>query len=217
MCRIAICTKSRMTKNVFMQSWESNPDGAGYAFYKGGKIQAIKGMMRKDVAHKIYRDIPLPHIAHFRIGTGGGTMPSLTHPFLCLEDSPSFKTYSGDIPLLFHNGIVSGWTDIAMSHWAHIGKMPAGPWNDSRLVATMIARIPQPQYVEYLKHVVGDNKFAIMFRDRICRVGNFYGEGGILYSDITPHELSEWQSRTEPETSTVITVNGNEKIARCIL
>ena len=140
MCVIGSIGKRKITKDVFMNCWESNSDGFGMAWREKGKLMSMKGFMNKKDAWKAYREIPnVEHIIHFRIGTSGGICRSLTHPFLVTDLSDNVSSYKGTDALFFHNGIYSGWAEEAVKLFIATRLLPVGPLSDTRFLAMRIA------------------------------------------------------------------------------
>lgn len=104
-------------KKTLKRCFETNPDGAGYAYTHEGYIHVRRGLMTFNDFYKAFiksmksRDISRDCVViHFRIKTNGTISPENTHPFLItnseadIAGSLSYKTKS---PVLFHNGMIS--------------------------------------------------------------------------------------------------------------
>lgn len=98
MC-IAILKPAGITllPDTLKNSWDSNPDGAGFMYAEDGKVVVVKGLMTFDDFLAAYE----PHkekqcVLHFRIATHGGTTPENTHPFAV-----------SDTLGMVHNGIIN--------------------------------------------------------------------------------------------------------------
>lgn len=81
--------------------WESNPDGAGFAYVKDGSVVVEKGFMKLKDFMSNYRECSKanrssPFIIHFRIRSLGSKEKDNTHPFII------------DGGALIHNGTISG-------------------------------------------------------------------------------------------------------------
>ncbi len=113
--------KKKVTDEMIDKMWKSNGDGAGLAYIKKGKVVVQKGFMTKDEFKARYASLnTFPHALHFRIGTHGGNVPMLTHPFPC-DGSGNALRYKAD-SVLFHNGIVSDHLNLLFSLAGAIGK-----------------------------------------------------------------------------------------------
>lgn len=98
------------------ESWDSNPDGAGFAFnLDKGKVKILKGFMNYDSfkksfdAHNKKYDFKNRGVLiHFRIQTHGGVCPECTHPFPLIDDEGALKKSEiiSDYAVI-HNGIIS--------------------------------------------------------------------------------------------------------------
>ena len=101
MC-IALTKKEGTTidKDILLNCYNSNPDGAGFGFIDNEEIHIKKGYFNFD---KFYRDyVEFEHknlLIHFRIKTHGDICEELTHPFI-VDDSL----------IMIHNGIISETT-----------------------------------------------------------------------------------------------------------
>lgn len=111
-----ICVKKRgidlPTENQIRTMFRRNPHGSGYMFLnKKNEVEVHKGFMnveellRSLKEDKITKDDVI--IYHFRIGTQGGNIPELTHPYPYTNDYKNcflldFTTCLG----IAHNGII---------------------------------------------------------------------------------------------------------------
>jgi predicted glutamine amidotransferase len=101
--------------------WNSNPDGAGFAYALNNKVHVEKGFMTLKALQnglaglekrlKSQVNMTLDEVAllvHFRITTHGGTSPELTHPFPITRDTAYMLStdYKADV-VIAHNGIIS--------------------------------------------------------------------------------------------------------------
>jgi len=185
MCKIAVCFKRHMNKDEFEACWRSNDDGMGYGFLKDGKLNAKKGFMIEDAAWGEYRMIPIPHVVHFRTSTAGGIAEELTHPFLCTFESPVFKEIVTEDPILFHNGCIRNWENLARCFWT-LGKGGMGNYSDSRLLATLIGDMDFLSMRRTLRMALDWDKFVLMKPGKICMIGDFEKYRDIYYSGTAP-------------------------------
>ena len=113
MCILAIKPKgvAPISQERLKIMYEYNPDGAGIAFARKGKIYVIKGLMTLAefllAAEKIKPSDTA--LYHARISTGGGVCAELTHPYLICDDYKSMKKlkYETTGNIFAHNGIFS--------------------------------------------------------------------------------------------------------------
>jgi hypothetical protein len=181
MCKIAICQKRHLTENEFNDAWSINDDGFGYAYIERGKIIAQKGIMEKNEALKIHKQLKLPHVIHFRLSSYYEKSKELTHPFICENRSRVFEKYAGNTPVLFHNGIIRDWQTIAAVYWAIKKEIPDGKFNDTRLIASIIGEMKLNDAIKYLKNI-NSGKFVIVHKNGIIRIGEFIKMNGVLAS-----------------------------------
>lgn len=96
-------------------SFDNNPDGAGYAFNTDdGRVQIHKGLMTwesfkaaffEDAKKFDFKNRGV--LIHFRIATHGGTVPECTHPFPLIDDVGSLhKLKITTNYAVIHNGII---------------------------------------------------------------------------------------------------------------
>lgn len=85
MCIAILNTEQTLDKHVFENCWHNNPDGAGIAFIKNGKVCIAKEMDDVDRFYRTYAAIrrwnTLPVILHFRVATSGRINLENCHPF----------------------------------------------------------------------------------------------------------------------------------------
>ena len=181
MCIIAYCRDRKLTKEEFDECFSHNSDGMGIAWASKGKTHYLKGFMEKDQAWGAYnRIVPVPrqHVVHFRIGTSGPKChPLYTHPFIVSKESPLQLSYSGMLPLLFHNGCMWKWEKHYHKHIKPVHNVNAeGEVNDSRYAAIMTA-------IFGLKTLNNQSKFVILTPDTYYFFGDFVEENGIKFSN----------------------------------
>lgn len=107
--------------HIIKNMWDSNPDGAGFAYALNNKVHVEKGFMTYKALQnglaglekrlKAQVDMTLDEVSllvHFRITTHGGTSPELTHPFPITRDTTYMLStdYKADV-VMAHNGIIS--------------------------------------------------------------------------------------------------------------
>lgn len=97
----------RLPKEQMVQSWKSNPDGGGFAYFNENgdiiieKDMELDGMMRKyERAIDRYAQTS-PFAVHFRIATHGGVNIDNCHPFRVSEDTTLI--HNGIIPVMFES------------------------------------------------------------------------------------------------------------------
>lgn len=101
------------------QCFYMNPDGAGFMYYRAGKVHIKKGYMdlksleKALEKHKLGKEDDV--VIHFRITTSGGTKKQNCHPFPLSSSAKELR--SVDITCeaaLAHNGIIGqGCSDLS--------------------------------------------------------------------------------------------------------
>jgi hypothetical protein len=178
MCIIAVCKTKPLTKVLFNNCWESNGHGMGIAWYDGKNVSFHKGIMGKKKAWDLYKTIPAPHVVHFRIASVGGVCPELTHPFLITKRSPLHLEWTGQSPVLFHNGSLGDWQDLLRNCIFTNKIVPKGKLSDSRVMAMSVATVGEDLLGMYTGH-----RWVIITKDGIRTWGDWDEEDEISYSN----------------------------------
>lgn len=138
--------------------WQHNPDGAGYAFTKDGKVVIRNGFMKlKDFINAYEVDEAVNQesnfLIHFRITSQGSSGPENTHPFPIANGA------------LIHNGTLTG-TGSAYG---------AGP-SDTKKFADMFGKDLTFTFVEDHKSQLGiavrGSKLAMLYDDNRYQIVN---------------------------------------------
>ena len=95
--------------------WDSNPNGAGFAFNDAGRVVIKKGFMTWNDFQTAWLRYSKRYdfdnrgvLIHFRISTHGGTNPQNTHPFPVISDTGMMqKSECVCDYAAIHNGIIS--------------------------------------------------------------------------------------------------------------
>lgn len=179
MCTLAFCHERKMTKEEFENCDDMNGDGIGFAFNKGGKQYYAKGFMDFESAWEFYEKVPenKAHIVHFRMGTAGGNVPELTHPFICTETSPLHLDGITEEPLLFHNGMISNWKKEAKLERVLVHNY----MSDTRMLAILTGKYGMENFKSLFKK--SDGKFIILYKGKAKMYGDFIYEKGIYFSN----------------------------------
>lgn len=178
MCIICHCTVP-LTRDEFKECFKSNHHGAGFAWHSGGTNNYVKGFMDEEKAWEVYVNIPVPHIAHFRLASAGGVNENLTHPFRVTQDSPISLEYSGDDELLFHNGTITDWKLMLFSLCLNLGHLPSGEMSDTRVMAMAMAQMGDDALA-----FASASKFALLGVDgTITRYGEWQENAGNWYTN----------------------------------
>jgi len=204
MCVIAVCETRKLTSTELIYCWINNPDGAGVAWKnKDGHVYQ-KGMMNFDQFEAYYEHINVfPHVVHFRIASSGAIVPHLTHPFICKENSPLLLEWNGEESLLFHNGVISGWENLAAIYGIGPPVMTTY-WNDSRVLSCLLSSIKNHSILTYESK---SSKFVTLAGGDIKTYGDFESVEGALFSNDSHKEILY-------EFYTVVTPQGHKQQKR---
>lgn len=178
------------SKEILKRCWDSNDDGAGFAFAYNDVVYIKKGYMTFDSfwnelskVNERYNLDNLGVLLHFRIATHGGVIPSMTHPFPIVGDNGilSKLEYQSEYAVV-HNGIISltgadARKETAMSDTAVF----------IRDYLTLIAQNRQwfrrKSNIELIEKLI-DSKMAILnLRGEIIHTSGFVEDNGVLYSN----------------------------------
>ena len=173
---------------TLQKCWDSNDDGAGYMYPKGGKVYGRKGFMeygalvedlrREGFVHpggtKLRSRINL--VIHFRAGTHGLVSPGQTHPFPVNRStwkliSPLWKDNVG----VAHNGIATFHSQSErISDTMHLVR---------HILAPIRKELHKPG-VMGLVAKAGIGKLCFMFGGgRVTRLGVWQEEDGCYFSN----------------------------------
>ena len=120
MCILIVKPKDKLTptKEILKECFTRNPDGAGFCYNKDGNIVIRKGFMNFEEFYTATQKIPTESTAliHCRIGTSGGNIPELTHPYPLTNNIKELKKTTlllkgGDDKPVYavgHNGVFYG-------------------------------------------------------------------------------------------------------------
>jgi len=174
-----------MTNQEIRDAFDMNDDGAGFAWSTAdGFINYSKGYMTANDIIAAYKEKGmrkiLPHVVHFRNATSR-VCPELTHPYIVDYDSPNITEYQGQLPLLFHNGVLSNWKGMMLDFFMNNKLViPDGDFSDTRFMAIMTAHLGKN-----VLPMLNAGKFVFMTNDIIDITGDFTNDNGILYSNLS--------------------------------
>lgn len=155
--------------------WDCNPDGAGLAIQKEGKIEVIKGIMDfKDLEILLNLIETENHniALHFRARSKGEVNPHSTHPFL-LGDQPKTLWYLTQKPVLFHNGTLSQFGSENKSDSQELAE-----W-----LGKFYGKLKLNEIAEILSKIDAHDKFLLMAPEKIYLIGSWSEKDGIYYSN----------------------------------
>lgn len=178
------------SKDILKRCWDSNDDGAGFAFAYNDIVYIKKGFMTFDsfwnelskVDERYHLD-DLGVLLHFRIATHGGIIPAMTHPFPIVSDNGilSKLEYQSEYAVV-HNGVISltgsdARRETAMSDTAVF----------IRDYLTLIAQNRQwfrrKANIELIEKLIGSKMAILNSRGEIIHTSGFLEDNGVLYSN----------------------------------
>lgn len=184
-----ICVKEKgikaPNKTTMQIMWTNNPHGAGYMFYRDGRVHTRKGFMKfsdfwEAIASENFTDEDVI-VYHFRISTQGGVNPEMTQPFFYTKDIVKTKILTASTKLgICHNGIIPLTTcrDPEYSDTAHFVAeyLP--------LLIKTTKDIDNDKVLKLLGEVLNSKMVFLDFRGNVTRIGNFIREkDGLIYSN----------------------------------
>ena len=103
-------------EDILKTCFLNNPDGAGFAFNKGGKVHIVKGFMDYKGFMAAFKKYDAEFgfkqrgvLIHFRIATHGGVNVGCCHPFsISSNDKQLKKSLLVSDYAVIHNGIIFG-------------------------------------------------------------------------------------------------------------
>ena len=204
------------SRDILMNCWDGNRDGAGYMVAYGGSVHIRKGFMDfESLMDSLDRDRAktgdaAPYVIHFRIQTQGGVRKDCCHPFPLSRDMDDLRLLRCKTDIgIAHNGIISltsrgrgskvSYSDTMEFITEYASKIIKGiDWHKDR------------DKVELIDKLCG-GRLAILGKDGHCElVGDWIKDGGIYYSNSSyrsywryedPVALSEWDEWDEFKTN----------------
>jgi hypothetical protein len=178
----------------------SNPDGAGFAYTINERVYVEKGFMSykefenalAGLEKRLKKDnltcTDIPIFFHFRIGTHGANIPSLTHPFPISKNTKNLFAldYSTDI-VMAHNGIINT-VNVTGAHSDTTEYI-------SRILVPLrnadIQFYKNPHFQELMSNTIDGSRFIFLDDDgEMVTVGKWLTseeEPGVLFSNLN-HE-----------------------------
>ncbi len=175
MCVILVVDSKRPSEDLVNKAWKQNDHGGGIAYREGEFVRWEKGLELKDM-QEFAKSLPMPYVLHFRIASTGGRSQYLCHPFEASRSANFKLTGKTKNAVVFHNGTWHGWRHSLLDAVikSRAGKLPSGPWNDTRGLAFM-AHLFGPGALEMI------NERTVYFSPRELEI---YGDGWEEESDI---------------------------------
>lgn len=167
MCIAILNTAGTLPLKTFKQCWKSNPDGAGFCYYDGKKINIHKEMKSYKILHEKYSEIrakfPTIDIAiHFRIATHGRINMTNCHPFKINERAG-----------FIHNGMINGlessadFSDTYLFNETILKKLPANFINNTAILTLL------GEFIGYSKLVIISGGNSVIVNEEL---GHWNGE-----------------------------------------
>ena len=187
MCVIAFSPKGNEapTEKQIKEMFKKNPDGAGYAWDDGTTVHFKKGFMNVD---DLIEDLgPLEKwkdknlAMHFRIGTAGKNDKKTTHPFPLTNNFGELRKLQGDGPVLFHNGVISGYGGIIDPLASDTQDFVAG------VASKLLTRPNTPSKItaKTISTIIGSSRLLIMYgKNRVVKFGDWKEKNGNYYSNL---------------------------------
>lgn len=187
MCVIAFSPKGNdaPTEEQIKEMFKKNPDGAGYAWDDGATVHFKKGFMNVD---DLLEDLgPLEKwkdknfAMHFRIGTAGKNDKKTTHPFPLTNNFGELRKLQGDGPVLFHNGVISGFGGIIDPLASDTQDFVAG------VASKLLTRPNTPSKItaKTVNTIIGSSRLLIMYgKNKAIKFGDWKEKDGNYYSNL---------------------------------
>jgi len=180
MCQIAVIKEGgKVEYDEFEKIWNQNPDGFGFAYFKGNKWNVMKGLMDPDGAYQVLDEVQgkYPVVSHWRMASAGEVKPKLTHPFVV--------TLKGKRrAILFHRGHMS-----AFSSWNSYDEL-----SDTAKFTLFLSslRLTERQLIlmmlsKEFQEMLGGSKFVLLLERRKdpILIGSFRVDGKRRFTDLT--------------------------------
>lgn len=194
------------TLAILRNCWDSNPDGAGFAFNDGNRVIIKKGFMSWDAFKSAWVSCSKRYdfknrgvLIHFRITTHGGTNPQNTHPFPVVSDTGMMQKpecvceYAA-----IHNGIISA-TSAQATRERTTSDTLVFIRDYLSLIAQNKAWFKRRANLELISLLIDapHSKMAILNgRGEIIHTDGFVEDNGILYSN-TSYKIPRIRNTTK--------------------
>lgn len=173
--------------------WDSNPNGAGFAFNDAGRVVIKKGFMTWNDFQTAWLRYSKRYdfdnrgvLIHFRISTHGGTNPQNTHPFPVISDTGMMqKSECVCDYAAIHNGIISMTSSQAYKERT-VSDTLIFVRDYLSLIAQNKAWFKRRANIELINLLIDapSSKMAILNgRGEIIYTDGFTEDNGILYSN----------------------------------
>ncbi|MBQ2654102.1 MAG: hypothetical protein IJF83_11140 [Methanobrevibacter sp.] len=177
----------QISKEELKKAWETNPDGAGYAIRKNGKVIYERGFMYFNMFFNKIKHLIGGYdiVLHFRISTSAEVNQLQTHPY----EVGNKETLKGvtESPVVCMNGIISGqyeykgYNDTMSYIKDHINSFYIIGKNNSDDLLNMIAENT-------------NCKWAMITPEKVLISSNFTKHNGKYYSNKNHLKTSYYKS-----------------------
>lgn len=179
--------------DILRNCWDSNPDGAGFAFNDAGRVVIKKGFMTWNDFQTAWLRYSKRYdfdnrgvLIHFRISTHGGTNPQNTHPFPVISDTGMMqKSECVCDYAAIHNGIITMTSSQAYKERS-VSDTLVFIRDYLSLIAQNKAWFKRRANIELINLLIDapSSKMAILNgRGEIIYTDGFTEDNGILYSN----------------------------------
>jgi len=204
---------------MITQAYEKNPEGAGFAWREKAPngeeiVHWVKGLDLPE-SIKLFKKLPLPYIAHFRIASSGfAKSAALCHPFPIQKDVSLATEGKTKGFVMFHNGYWNNWkTGVMDGLKGTTYKIPPGRWSDTRAMAWMAAHygVAILNFIDE-KAVAFSPKNIDVFGVGWSKIGEvwasnrFFDQGG---TKMYPHNQGKGSLYTTPPASMTHSTSSN--------
>lgn len=181
----------KVDKGTLLACFQTNPDGAGFAWFDGKEIHLSKGyFVFEDWARQIDK-IPLdaPAMLHARITTHGETSPANCHPFIISSNPKLLEAQDAEVGkglVAMHNGMIHGLAPVNSVDAKHSDTM--------HFIAQYLASLTKKVNIldglgkKVVEKSIDGSKFAIMQADngRVVLYGGWTkdSETGAYFSNM---------------------------------
>lgn len=184
MCIIVIKKAGIKIPDTLKTCWDNNPEGAGFMYADGKKVNIQKGFMKYKQFNKAIKRLEIditavPMVFHFRITTHGGTSQGNTHPFPISKDIKDLKKLQNRVDVgVCHNGIISGYgkktisdtMDYIQRQLAPMQKLQKNFYNN-------------PLIIDIIDKAICSKMVFLDYKGNVKTIGNFITDGGVQYSN----------------------------------
>lgn len=170
------------TKNQFKTMFANNPDGCGFMYADGSKVNIKKGFMSFNSFWKAfapYRErVDLAFAFHFRIATHGGVSRQMTQPFPYTDRLGELKRLDTRAPLgIAHNGIIpitydaKKISDTALFIKKYLTRIVRTPYNIKQVD------------LDIIDACIDSKMILLQPNGNAYLIGKFINDNGVYYSN----------------------------------